>query len=258
MLEIAGEHLQYIAFHHHFRSGLDDYPLVWTDYRKSPANTWRHLMNAYKSTETRIAEMRSQIRGYDVKLALTESHFSTKGRNRCEVLASWAAGVAYARVLNVHERNGDVLAIATLDDFLGTRWMSCALIICAPGDQTYMMPVARVISLYRKHRGKKEISVTGCPKDLDVTASRTGSTVYLHVANVNRTKPVTAGFAVKGRKIESGTVYAIAADPSLEVDQHNDEALAPIEFDMKGRSSWEFPPASVSAVRLKTSDSAGL
>lgn len=215
MLEVAGEHLQYIAFHHHFRSGLEDSPLQWTDYRKSPADTWKHLMNGYKSTETRIAEMREQIRGYDVKLALTESHFSAKGRNRCKVLASWTAGVAYARVLNIHERNGDVLAVATLDDFVGTRWMTSAIMVCQPGDRSYLMPVASVMSLYRRHRGKNEVTVASSPKDLDVTA------------------------------------YTIAADPTFEVDAHNDETLKPAALKMKGQRRWEFPAASVSAVKLK-------
>lgn len=48
---------------------------------------------------------------------MTEGHFGIPCRNRCGVISSRAAGVAYARCLNVQERNGDVLDIATPADF---------------------------------------------------------------------------------------------------------------------------------------------
>ena len=252
MLEVAGSHLDYIAFHHHFRSALnpDEYPLQWDDYRKDHAKTWAHMMSAYALTERKIAEMREQVAGHDVKLAMTESHFSTKGRNRCDVLSAWAAGVAYARVLNVHERNGDILSIATLDDFLGVRWMSCALFVCQPSNKTYMLPVARVLSLYRAHRGKREATVLDSPAELDVTASRTGGKLFLHIANTSRAKDVPVSIAVEGMKTGPGKVFQIAEDPFFEVDPHNDERLAPAERALRS-AKLVVPRASVSAVELE-------
>jgi alpha-N-arabinofuranosidase len=96
MLEIAGEHLQYIAFHHMFNpdNGVPDSPLRGIEYRKDPARTWEHLMNAAKVHEARIRQMREQAAGYDTPLAMTECHFALPGRNRCDVLSTWAAGVA--------------------------------------------------------------------------------------------------------------------------------------------------------------------
>ena len=44
--------------------------------------------------------MREQVAGTGMPLAITECHFALRGRNRCEVLSSWAAGVANARLLN--------------------------------------------------------------------------------------------------------------------------------------------------------------
>lgn len=64
--------------------------------------------------------MREETSAYKIPLALTECHYSIEGRNRCEVLSSCAAGVSYARIMNSHERNGDVLKIATMADFCGT------------------------------------------------------------------------------------------------------------------------------------------
>src|SRR4030042_3272360 len=95
-------------------------PLRNNDYRKDPAATWEILMNGYKYHENKIKAIRDEVGSSKKHLALTECHYSIPGRNRCEVLSSWAAGVSYARMMNLHERNGDILKIATLADFCGT------------------------------------------------------------------------------------------------------------------------------------------
>jgi alpha-L-arabinofuranosidase len=254
MLEIAGGELQYIAFHHGVKSVLDDSPLKWNDWRVDPARTWEHLMSAYKSTEAKIGQMREAVAGYDVRLALTESHFSTPGRNRCDVLLTWAAGVANARILNAHERNGDLLKIATLADFAGTRWTNNAIMIPTPGGQSYMLPVARVMALYRRHSGKIAVGMDAVPDGLDVTASRTGNIVYLHVVNTNRAQPVRTTLQVKGKKIVSGRIWEIADDPLAEIDQHVPERFSPKDHIVPVGASWQFPAASVSALELLVAD----
>jgi len=256
MIEVAGRELDYIAFHHHFGSGLKDSPLHGTHYRDDPALTWRHLMHAYRSTEEAIARMRRETAGSGLGLALTESHFSAPGRNRCDVLATWAAGVANARVLNVHARNGDVLKIATLADFCGTRWMTNAIMIPTPRGSrpAYMMPVARVMALYRHHVGKKAVEVTGAPPGLDVAASRTGRRFFLHVVNTRRTRSVRARLCVEGMRIASGRVFQIAHDPMHEVDGSEPDPFAPVEKELPAGGQWTFPPASVSAVELHVSN----
>jgi len=228
MLDIAGEHLQYIAFHHMFNpdKGYPNSPLKGIEYRKDPARTWERLMNAANVHDERIKWMREQVGDYPTPLAMTECHFSLPGRNRCEVLSTWAAGVANARLLNVHERHGDRLKIATLADFCGTRWNVNAIMISVPGGKSFMMPVALVMSLYRRHTGTKAIGVAGAPDGLDVTASRNGGRIYLHAVNTNRDRSITAKIAIKGMRIESGLVFELAGDPEYEViqTQPNDTA----------------------------------
>ena len=91
---------------------------------------------------------------------MTECHFAIPGRDRCDVLSTWAAGVSYARILNNHQRHGDVLKIATAADFCGTRWQNNAVMIPVPkGDnRAYLQPVARVMALvpppHRHARGR--------------------------------------------------------------------------------------------------------
>jgi len=248
MLEVTQGALQYVAFHHHFQSGLPHSPLTGSEWRKDPERTWRHLMHAYKSTDKRITAMRGEVAGSGVKLALTESHFALPGRNRNDVLATWAAGVANARILNVHERHGDVLEIATLADFCGTNWLVTALLITRGG--TWLMPVARVMQLYRRHVGTKALAQPVAPPDLDVTASRRGSRVFLHAVNVSRTQPVRVKLSVEGAKVVSGRVFQIADEPFRELDCLTPGQFAPTEHALPCNAHWTFPPASVSAVEL--------
>lgn len=250
MIEAAGEHLQYIAFHHMYHPGGKNSPLQGTEYRKDPARTWQALMDAHQPHQAKIAEIREQTRGTGMPLALTECHFALPGPNRCAVLATWAAGVSMARLLNVHTRNGDVLKIATAADFCGTRWNVNAVMIPVPGGKAFMMPVARVMSLYRAHVGQKAVRLTNIPADLDVTASRTGDRVFLHVVNTNRTRSIEARLAVAGMRIQSGQVFEIACEPEFEVWSDVAEAIAPRQKPLPPAGTWSFPPASVTALEL--------
>jgi alpha-L-arabinofuranosidase len=254
MIEIAGEHLDYIAFHHMFNPdhGLPNSPLRGIEYRKDPAWTWERLMNAANVHEGRIKWMREQTKGLDTPLALTECHFALPGRNRCDVLSTWAAGVANARLLNVHERHGDKLKIATLADFCGTRWQVNAIMIPVPGGKSFMMPVALVMSLYHHHTGDRAVDVVRAPDDLDVTASRTGDKIFLHVVNTNRKQSIKARLDVQGRTVQAGRIFELAADPEFEVIQTQPNEIAPVEKPLAGDHTWTFPPASVSAVELDT------
>ena len=252
MLETAGEHLQYIAFHHMFNPdhGQTNSPLRDTEYRKDPARTWEHLMNAYKVHDARIRWMREQAGDDPTPLALTECHFALPGRNRCEVLSSWAAGVANARLLNVHERHGDRLKIATLADFCGTRWQVNAVMILVPGGRSFMMPVARVMSLYRHHTGDRAVTVKQTPDGLDITASRKGNRLYLHVVNTNRTRSVATQIALAGLQVTSGRIFELAGDPEHEIIQAQPNGVTLSEKALPANRRWSFPAASVSAVEL--------
>jgi alpha-L-arabinofuranosidase len=256
MAEIAGEHVQYLAYHNGFHAGGEGSPLHGIEYRRDPDLTWEYLMKALEGQERKLDDMRGRVGKYGIPLALTECHFFLHGRNRNEVLSTWAAGVVNARLLNLHQRNGDVLKIATLADFCGTRWQNNAVIVPTPRGKSFMMPVAMVMSLYRKHSGEKALTVTGAPDGLDVAASRTGDRVFLHVVNTSRTRSAAATLGVVGAsgmassKIRSCRVFWFDPDPEFEVFEYRDEHTIPKEKDLGGDLAWTFPPASVSAVEL--------
>ena len=253
MLEIAGEHLQYIAFHHMFNPdrGEKDSPLEGIHYRDDPDRTWSHLMRAAEVHNARIQRVRDEITGLETPLAMTECHFALPGRNRNEVLSTWAAGVANARMLNVHERHGDKLKIATLADFCGTRWQVNAVMIPVPGGKAFLMPVALVMSLYRHHSGAKSLRVNMAPAGLDVTASCTDDRIFLHVVNTLRTEAVTTRLQVQDMSVKQGKVYQLAASPETEVLGRG--AIRLTEHVL-AQAQWQFPAASVSAVELQVAD----
>ena len=201
MAEVAGEHVQYLAFHHMFDPDSSQTPVLRGErYRRDPDATWEQLMAAWQLTDTKIRAIRDNLGARNIPLAMTECHFVIPGRDRGDVLASWAAGVSYARILNNHQRHGDVLKIATAADFCGTRWQNNAVIIPTPKGQNraYLQPVARVMQLYRHHIGSHAIRVAGQPDGLDVVASRRGDTVYFHVVNTRRTRSMNTTIQIAG------------------------------------------------------------
>jgi alpha-L-arabinofuranosidase len=256
MAEVAGEHVQYLAFHHMFDPDAPRQPVLRGEtYRRDPDASWAQLMTAWQTADAKIRTVRESLGARKLPLAMTECHFVIPGRDRGDVLASWAAGVSYARILNTHQRHGDVLKIATAADFCGTRWQNNAVIIPTPkgNPRAYLQPVARVMQLYRHHIGSHAIKVAGAPDGLDVVASRRDRTVYLHVVNTQRTRSVKAAIRIGAAAVTSGRVFEIADDPSVEVSYLNaadvmKTAAKPFAAD----GTWEFPAASVSALELST------
>ncbi|MBC8002517.1 MAG: alpha-L-arabinofuranosidase [Opitutaceae bacterium] len=254
MAEVAGEHVQYLAFHHMFDPDSPQRPVLRGElYRRDPEATWEQLMKAWQLTDAKIRSVRDNLGSQKIPLALTECHFAIPGRDRCDVLATWAAGVSYARILNNHQRHGDALKIATAADFCGTRWQNNALMIPVPkgNGRAYLQPVARVMQLYRHHMGSHAVAVTRTTDGLDVVASRRGQTVFLHVANTQRSRSVKSSLQVAGATIQSGRVFEITADPITELSSLNSaNVMKTVEKPLTVDGVWEFPAASVSAVEL--------
>ncbi len=254
LYDVAGEHISFIAFHHMFDpgEGLQNSPVKNNEYRKDAAATWEVLMNGYKIHEKKINKLRDETAAYKIPLALTECHYSIEGRNRCEVLSSWAAGVSYARIMNLHERNGDILKIATMADFCGTRWQVNALMIPVPTGDAFLMPTAKIMQLYKQHAGKNFVKATSNQSQLDITASKTENTIFLHVVNTNRTDALTANINIKSLNIKSARAWEISADPTYEILSAHNDLLLPKEKTVIAGQPYSFPAASVTVIELDT------
>lgn len=255
MCQETGELVNHIAFHHHFGSGLPDSPLYGTEYRRDPDLTWHHMMHAYKSLEKRIAEMRQQVEPYGKRLAMTEGHYAIPGRNRCEVLSSWAAGVSYARCLSVIERASDILDIATLADFFGNRWQVNALIMPTPArdGQPYLQPVGQVMKLYRHHIGSHALDFSAdsdAGVDINASISADGRTVYLHLVNTSRTESRRIELDLPHQTVSSVTAFEIAHDSTDEITQMVPRLFDPVEKTIDGMC-YVLPAAGVAAVEIR-------
>lgn len=255
MIEEAGEHLQYVDFHHMFNPDDSQDPVLAGEaYRRDPGATWQVLMEAWKQHDRKIRGVRDSLNGHEFPLAMTECHFSIPGRDRCDVMSTWATGVSYGRILNTNQRHGDLLKIATAADFAGNRWQVNAVMLTTPGNKSFLMPVARVMQLYRHHQGERAVQVIQTPDGLDVVASRTGDTIYLHVVNTQRDRPLRANFSVLDRSIRSSKIFQIAEDPMVEVHELNADTVMQVEQrEATPAEEWQFPAASVSAVELQLS-----
>ena len=254
MADVAGEHVQYLAFHHMFDPDSPQQPVLRGEaYRRDPDAAWAQLMTAWQRADAKIRSIRESLGARKLPLAMTECHFVIPGRDRGDVLASWAAGVSYARILNTHQRHGDVLRIATAADFCGTRWQNNAVIIPTPrgNNRAYLQPVARVMQLYRHHIGSHAVKVAGAPHTLDVVASRRDATVYLHVVNTQRASAISVAIRIGGAAPRSGRVFEIAADPAVEVSYLNaGDVMKTVTKPFATNGVWEFPAASVSVLEL--------
>ena len=244
--------IEMLAFHHHFQSGLPDSPLTDVKYREDPEKTWKHFMYAYHSLEDHIALMRGDCG--NKRLAITEGHYALPGRYRCEALSTWGAGVSYARCLNVIHRNSDIIDIATMADFFGNVWQVNAILLTRRKKQTlaYFQPVASVMCLFSHHQGEYALDVTNSD-ELDVTASRTGNTVYLHMINTNRQSSVSCQLELPGELIESIQVYEITADSTAEVTPVEPEIFAPQTYSVTG-NMLILSPAAVAAVEIQVKE----
>lgn len=243
------EGIDMLAFHHHFGTGMDDSKVEGTAYRNDPDITWEYMLNAYKSLDEHIREMKRDCGGK--RLAITEGHFTLKGRSRNEVLSSWTAGVAYARCLNTIMRHSDIVDIATMADFFGNVWQVNAVMIPAPLSprrRCYLQPVGSVMSLFGKHQGKFHLDCK-CRGAVDVVASMTDNKVYLHIVNTDMHSPQQIKLDTD-KAVKSAKMHFIAANPTSEITQLEPDMFAPVSRSIDG-DVLNVPAAAVCAVELE-------
>jgi len=143
--------------------------------------------------------------------------------------------------------------IATAADFEGNRWTVNAVLVPEPRGACFLMPVASVARLFKKHNGTQAVAVKAAPSSLDIAASRTAGKIYLHVANLEYRQTVEAAFAVAGMAITGGRVIEIAPEDLRQyVNQDQPDVFQPrtTEFPSGAPPKWRFQAGSVAAVEL--------
>jgi hypothetical protein len=239
----AGEHLDFIAMHMMGQSPRrPDTVLRGPRYQRDPQRAWEELIELSDAVERRVVEIEQATKK---PIAITEGHLSLSPHNANPILSEWLSAVYHARSMNIYQRHGDRIRIATAADFNGNRWTVSAVTIPTPGGKSYLMPVASIARLFKRHNGTHGIAVKSAPAGLDIAASRAGGKLYLHVANTQYSRAVEATLPSA-----SGKVYEIAPDDLRAfVNADQPDTFKPREHEVRSRT-WRFPAGSVSAVEL--------
>ncbi len=211
MAEVAGEHVQYLAFHHMFDPDSPNRPVLRGElYRRDPDATWEQLMTAWQVTDAKIRGVRDSLGGRKIPLALTECHFDD---SRARPLRR-ARHMGGRRVVRAHPQQPSA-ARRRAEDRHGRGFLRHTLAeqrgddSGAEGQQPRLPPAGRPrdAALSSPHRQPCDQASGEPPDGLDVVASRRGDTVFLHVANTRRTKCGRDDSDRRGHAIRSGRVF---------------------------------------------------
>ena len=257
LVDRAGEHLDYVAVHMMGQSPIGrDTVLRGNRYQAEPERAWQELMELIGTRiETKLLSLEEALAKRNSKhgIAITEGHLSLAPHNSNAILTEWLTGVYHARVLNLYQRHGATVKIATAADFNGNRWTTNALMHQVPSGVSYLLPVGAVMRLFQRHNGAQGVAVKSAPSSLDIAASRSGNKLFLHIANMNYMGATEATFAVDGFVTTGGRVLEIAPEnPRQEISPINPEVFKPREHPLPAADTlrWRFPARSVSVVEL--------
>jgi alpha-L-arabinofuranosidase len=253
LLARAGEYLDYVAIHMMGQSPRrPDTVLKGLRYQQEPERAWAELLELAGNVETRVTELEQSIAAHDkrIGIAITEGHLSLSPHNANPILYEWLSAAYHARSLNIYQRHGARVKIATAADFQGNRWTNNAVMLQTPRGVSYLMPVGSIARLFKRHNGTHGVAVKSAPTGLDIAASRAGNKLFLHVANLEYRKAVEASFAVDGFSVRGGRVFQIAPENLREaVSQDQPNIFAAKESPLAG--TWRFPTGAVAAVELE-------
>jgi alpha-L-arabinofuranosidase len=258
LLKQAGQYLDYVAIHMMGQSPRRrDTVLKGARYQGNPEQAWQELLELADNVEKRVTEFEQVVSdtGSNAGIAITEGHLSISS-NASPILHEWLSAAYHARSLNIYQRHGARVKIATAADFNGTRWTNTAVMLPVPRGKSYLMPVGVISRLFKVHNGTHGVSLRSTPSGLDIAASRAGNRVWLHVANLEYRSAVEASLAVEGHTITGGRVFEIAPeDLRAAVTQDEPHTFEPVERSLHAgpAPTWRFPAGSVSAVELEIS-----
>ncbi len=254
MVDRAGEWIDMVAFHMMGQNPIrKDTVLRGLRWQKEPEQAWEELLELARRVETRLTEMEESA-GPKMPIAITEGHLSVPPSNSNPILLDWLSAAYHARSLNIYQRHGARVRIATIADFEGNRWTVNALLLQVPKGASYLTPAGAVARLFRRHAGTHGLAVKSAPSGLDIAASGTGDKVFLHVVNTDYRHAVDAAFEVAGRQVNAGRVLEIAPGElrtAASAEQPEpfravEKAIGPVGM------RWRFPAGSVSVVELET------
>jgi alpha-N-arabinofuranosidase len=216
VLQRAGEHFEYLAIHHYY--GQRDTPGDLKNLLTRPL----HYERFYAQIEALFREFAPDRRP---RLAINEWGLDLPEAQQYSILSALYA----ARLMNVFERQGDLIAMSAVSDLVN-GWPGG--IIQASRDGLFVTPIYVVNRLYASHVGAERLhtrvessraaaELDGNDAALDAVASRSadGARIYLKAVNTDLDRPVTVRIRVRGSAVSStAVVERVVADSLTEVN----------------------------------------
>ncbi|MBZ0302729.1 MAG: alpha-L-arabinofuranosidase [Anaerolineae bacterium] len=257
LLAAAGDQIDYVAAHMMMqRPQRPDTILVSRDYARDRDCAWEELGEIYQAVATKLDTLRQKIEstGSPARLALTEGHLSLRPHNTNSLLYEWLSGLYHARIMSLYERNGDLVKIATLADFFGTRWTVNAVMLGGPHQNAFLMPAGVIAKFFRQYGGTQGIDIAPAVGSLELSASRSDHQLFVHVVNTDLHHAQPVDLQLDGTTIQRAAVFEIApGDTTAYVDHERPDTFTPVERSaavQDNRVIWSFPAASVSVLVL--------
>ncbi|HYG80828.1 MAG TPA: alpha-L-arabinofuranosidase C-terminal domain-containing protein, partial [Pyrinomonadaceae bacterium] len=204
VLQKAGDSIDYLAIHHYYSrndTGGDALNLMARPL---------HYERFYDQVEALIREL---VPGRQIKLAINEWGLDLP----IERQYSMDSAVYGARLMNVFERQGDLVEMSAVSDLVN-GWPGG--IIQANRHSVFVSPLYRVIKLYNERRGLERLatSVEGRSFDttregknvpvLDAVASRSadGRKIFIKLVNADRQRALQTAVEVAGARVSGAAV----------------------------------------------------
>lgn len=259
LIPAAGDQIDMVALHMMQQQPINGANTVLKGrlYQEDTAKTWSELEAIYRKVEKKLLDARNVVSAANpkLKLAITEGHLSLQPHNKIELLREWLSGVYHARCLTLFEQHSDIVDICTLADFAGTSWTVNAVLMGSPREQPYLLPVGHVMRLFKTQSGTHGLSVESDDKDVVVSASRKGSTVYIHVTNLNLESDASIDIDLGGASVKGAVCHRIAPDKlDAAIDSTNLDVFAVKTATVDQLTSVAVPKASVSAYVIELAE----
>jgi alpha-N-arabinofuranosidase len=252
VLQTAGDNIDYLAIHHYYG-------------RREMANDPLNLMarplfleRFYEQVEQLLHEL---VPGRQIKLAINEWGLDLPVARQY----SLESALYGARLMNVFERQGDLIAMSAVSDLVN-GWPGG--IIQANRQGLFVAPIYLVNQLYSEHRGDESlaVSVTGPTFNssregsnvptLDTVVSRTadGKKIFIKAVNTSLTSALTTTIVVQGANPAVEAEIKTVSAPSLSDANYFGRPEAISVATAPVRSGQEFvvslPKHSVSVITL--------
>jgi len=258
LIAAAGDQIDMVALHmmHQHPTDSEATILKGRRYQADTKQTWNELDAIYRKVEKKLLDARAVVSQANpkLKLAITEGHLSLQPHNKIELLREWLSGVYHARCMTLFEQHSDIIDICTLADFAGTSWTVNAVLLGSPREQPYLLPVGHVMRLFKTQSGTHGLKADSASDSVVVSASRTGSSVYVHVTNTDIENDAVVDIDLGGAQVQGVTCHRIAPDKLDDaIDSTNLDVFAVKQSAVSSLTGITVPKASVSAYVIELS-----